>query len=387
MFRRQFLTALAATVITAACALPTVVRAQAEPIKIGVILSTTGPVGFIGDPQQKVLELHAKRINDAGGLLGRRIQLVIYDDQSDPNNTNTFTKRLIESDKVDVLLGGTVTPNAMAMLPQAERAGVPYVSFGGSASIVEPVRKWVFKTPATDRLVAQRILQDMQARGIRRIGLLFETSGFGQSGRKETVESAAKFGVTIAAEESYGPKDNDITPQLTKLRAAVGLQAVLVFCGAGPSPAMAVKNIAQLGIRLPVWLPHAAVNQEFIKLSGGAAEGVRMPTAAFVVLDALPDGDPSKNVARGYYADYREAYKVEPSPFGANAADGLAIAVDAIRRAGSTDKAKVRDAIEATARLVGLNGTFTMSATDHNGLGMDALRMIEVRGGRFQLAK
>jgi len=361
--------------------------AEGEPIKIGAVLSTTGPVGFIGDPQLKVLELQVKRLNDQGGLLGRKIQLITYDDQSDANNANTFAKRLIESDKVDVLLGGTISPPALAMAPHAERDAVPYISLGGSAAITEPVRKWVFKTPPTDRLVADRILQDMKERGFNRIALLSETSGFGQSGRKEVTESAPKFGITVVVEDTYGPKDTDITPQLTKIRSASGLQTLLVFCGAGPSPAIAAKNIAQMGIKLPIYMPHAAVNQEFIKLAGAAAEGVRMPTAAFVVIDALSDTDPSKAVGRSYYATYKEAYKADASPFGANVADALMIAVDAIKRAGSTDKPKVRDAIEQTKGLVGLNGTFTMSPTDHNGLGMDSLRMVEVRNGQFGMAK
>lgn len=374
--------------LAAALALPLVAFAQGgAPIRIGAVLSTTGPVGFIGDPQLKVLELYVKRINDQGGILGRKLELVAYDDQSDPNNANTFAKRLIDSDKVDVLIGGTVSPSALAMVPHAERAGVPYISNGGSAALVEPVKKWVFKTPPTDRLVAERILQDMKDKGISRIGMLSETSGFGQSGRKEVIASAQKYGITLAADETYGAKDSDVTPQLTKIRAAEGLQAVLVFSGAGPAPAMALKNYAQLGMKLPVYMPHAAVNQELIKLAGAAAEGARMPTAAFVVVEALPDSDKSKAVGTAYYQAYKEAYKADASPFGANAYDALMIAADAIRRAGSTDKAKVRDAIEQTQGLVGLNGTFYMSPTDHNGLKMDSLRMVQVSGAKFTMAK
>lgn len=369
-------------------AAPVPAAAQAAPpIRIGAVLSTTGPVGFIGDPQLKVLELYVKRINEQGGLIGRKLELVAYDDQSDPNNANTFAKRLIDSDKVDMMIGGTISPTALAMAPHAERAGLPYISTGGSAALVEPVKKWVFKTPPTDRLVAERILQDMKDKGIARIGLLSETSGFGQSGRKEVQGSAQKYGITVAADESYGAKDTDVTPQLTKIRSTPGLQAVLVFSGAGPAPAMALRNYTQLGMKLPVWMPHAAVNQELIKLAGSAAEGARMPTAAFVVVDALPDSDSSKAVGKAFYQTYKDAYKTDASPFGANTYDALMIAVDAIKRAGSTDKAKVRDAIERTQGLIGLNGTFRMSADDHNGLKMDSLRMVEVRDGRFTVGK
>jgi len=378
---------LATSALAGAALVPAVVQAQGDPIRIGAVLSTTGPVGFIGDPQLKTLELHVKRLNDAGGLLGRRIALTVYDDQSDPNNANTFAKRLIESDKVDVMLGGTVTPTALAMAPQAERAGVPFVSTGGSLALVEPVKRWVFKTPHSDRMVAERILQDMKERRINRIAMLSETSGLGQSGRKEILGAAERYGIKVLGEETYGPKDTDITPQFTKLRNLLDAQAMLIFCGAGATPAMAIRNYAQMGLKLPVYMPHAAASQEFLKLGGAATEGVRMPTTGFVVPDALPDGHPQKKPSLDYYRTFKEAYGVEASPFGGNIADALAIAVNAIRRAGATDKAKVRDAIEATSGLVGMNGIFTMSAQDHNGLRTDSLRMIEVRNARFVLLK
>lgn len=363
------------------------VHAQSDPIRIGAVLSVTGPIGFIGDPQQKTLELHVKRLNEAGGILGRRIALTIYDDQSEPNNANTFAKRLVDTDKVDVLLGGTVTPTAMAIVPNAERAGVPFVSTGGGLPLVEPVKKWVFKTPHSDRMVAERILQDMQERGIKRIALLAETSGFGQSGRKEVMAAASRFGITIVGEESYGPKDTDITPQFTRLRGLQDIHSMLIFCGAGTSPAVAIKNFAQMGFKVPVYMPHAAVNQEFIKLGGPPTEGVRMPTTGFVVPDALLDSDPQKAPSLEFYRSFKEAYKVDASPFGGNIADALAIAVDGIKRAKTTEKSKVRDAIEQTRGLVGLNGIFTMAPSNHNGLTTDSLRIVEVRNGRYALVK
>jgi branched-chain amino acid transport system substrate-binding protein len=358
----------------------------ADPIKIGTLFSTTGPVGFIGDPEQKAAELVVKKVNAMGGVLGRPIELVSYDDASDPARTNTLTKRLIESDKVDLLIGGTITPLSMAMIPTVERAEVPYISVGGGLPIVDPVKKWVFKTPHTDRQVALRLLQDMKERGHTRIGLLSETSGFGQSGRKEITDNAAKYGITIVADEKYGPKDTDITPQLTTLKNAEGVDAVLIFCGAGASPSMAVKNYERLGIKLPLYLPHAVVNAEFLKLTGAASEGARMPTAIFVVPEAVPATDPQKPVIEAFYGGYFELYHEVASPFAGNAYDAMLIALDAIRRAGSTDKEKVRQAIEETKNLAGLNGVFTMSPADHHGLAIESLRMHTVKDGKFVLA-
>ncbi|MBR0896706.1 ABC transporter substrate-binding protein [Bradyrhizobium tropiciagri] len=354
-----------------------------DPIRIGLLLSTTGVVGFIGDPEQKAVELYVKRVNDEGGVLGRKIELVSYDDASEPARSSSLAKRLIETDHVDLIIGGTVTPTAMAMIPLVERAEVPYISVGGGLPIVDPVKKWVFKTPHTDRQVAQRILQDMKSRGYTKVGLLSETAGFGQSGRKEVMENAESYGVTIIADEKYGPKDTDVTPQLATIKSAKGIEAVLIFCGAGTSPAMAVKNYARLDVKLPLYLPHAVVSQEFLNLTGSASEGARMPTAIFVVPEGVPVEDPQKRVIDAFYRGYKEAYREVASPFAGNSYDAIAIAIDALRRAGTTDKAKVRQAIEETRGLAGLNGVFSMSATDHLGLPTESLRMHVVKDGKF----
>ncbi len=378
---KAILNSLLAVVAMTAMSQP--VTAADDPIKIGVLLSTTGVVGFIGDPEQKAVELYIKKVNDAGGLLGRKIELVSYDDASEPARSSTLTKRLIESDRVDLIIGGTITPSAMAMIPLVERAEVPYISVGGGLAIVDPVKKWVFKTPHTDRQVAMRLLQDIKKHGFSKIGLLSETAGFGQSGRKEIMEAAPGYGITVVADEKYGPKDTDVTPQLTTIKGAPGVQAVLIFCGAGTSPSMAVKNYARLDIKLPLFLPHAVVNQEFLKLTGNASEGARMPTAAFVVPDMVPASDPQKPVIDAFYSGYKDAYRETASPFAGNSYDAAIIAVDAIRRARTTDKAKVRQAIEDTKNLPGLNGVFTMSKSDHLGLSLDSLRMHVVKDGKF----
>lgn len=378
---KAILSSLLAVVAMTAMSQP--VTAADDPIKIGVLLSTTGVVGFIGDPEQKAVELYIKKVNDAGGVLGRKIELVSYDDASEPARSSTLTKRLIESDRVDLIIGGTITPSAMAMIPLVERAEVPYISVGGGLAIVDPVKKWVFKTPHTDRQVAMRILQDIKKQGYGKIGLLSETAGFGQSGRKEIMEAAPNYGITVVADEKYGPKDTDVTPQLTTIKDAPGVQAILIFCGAGTSPSMAVKNYARLDIKLPLFLPHAVVNQEFLKLTGSASEGARMPTAIFVVPDMVPASDPQKPVIDAFYSGYKDAYRETASPFAGNSYDAAIIAVDAIRRAGTTDKAKVRQAIEDTKNLPGLNGVFTMSESNHLGLPLESLRMHVVKDGKF----
>ena len=370
----------------AALALGALSACAADPIKIGSVLSVTGPAAFLGDPELKTLQQYVEDINKKGGVLGRQLQLVHYDDGSDANKANGFAKRLIDDDKVDILVGGTTTGSTMSMAPLVEKAGVPFVSLAGAVVIVEPVKKFVFKTPHTDRMAAEKVFEDMKKRGLTKVALFSETSGFGQSGRKETEGVAAKYGVTLVANETYGPKDTDMSPQLTKIKNTPGVQAVFIF-GLGQGPAIATKNYKQLGMNLPLYHAHGVASEEFIKLAGPAAEGARLPAAALLVADKLDAKDPQKPVVTAYTKAFQEKWKTDVSTFGGHAYDGLMIAVDAIKRAGSTDKAKVRDALEATKGYVGTGGVVNMSAADHMGLDLSAFRMLEVRNGDWTLVK
>jgi branched-chain amino acid transport system substrate-binding protein len=358
----------------------------ADPIKIGSVLSVTGPAAFLGDPELKTLQMYVEDINKKGGVLGRPLQLVHYDDGSDASKANGFTKRLIEDDKVDVLVGGTTTGATMSAAPLVEKAGIPFISLAGAVVIVEPTKKWIFKTPHTDRMAAEKVFEDMKKRGITKVALLSETSGFGGSGKKETEGVAAKYGMTLVANETYGPKDTDMSPQLTKIKGTPGVEAVFIF-GLGQGPAIATKNYKQLGINLPLYHAHGVASEEFIKLAGPAAEGVRLPAAALLVADKLPANDPQKPVAQGYTKAFNDKWKTDVSTFGGHAYDGLMIAVDAIKRAGSTDKAKVRDAIEATKGYVGTGGIVNMSPTDHMGLDLSSFRMLEIKNGDWSLVQ
>ncbi|TRZ92361.1 MAG: ABC transporter substrate-binding protein [Rhodocyclaceae bacterium] len=356
----------------------------ADPIKIGSILSVTGPAAFLGDPELKTLQLYIEKINKEGGVLGRQLQLVHYDDGTDASKANGFAKRLIDDDKVDIIVGGTTTGSTMSMAPLVEKAEIPFISLAGAVVIVEPVKKWIFKTPHTDRMAAEKVFEDMKKRGLTKIALISDTGGFGASGKKETEALAPKMGITLLANETYGSKDTDMTPQLTKIKNTAGVQAVFVF-SFGQGGAIVNKNYKQLGITLPLYHAHGVASEEFIKLSGPAGDGVRLPAAALLVADKLAANDPQKPVVTAFRKAYSERYKEEVSTFGGHAYDGLMIAVDAFKRAGSTDKAKVRDAIEATKGYIGTGGKVNMSATDHMGLDLSAFRMLEIKNGDWVL--
>ena len=353
-----------------------------EPIRVGAFLSVTGPAAFLGDPEQKTLEMYVERLNAAGGVAGRKLALTVYDDAGDAEKARTFTKRLIEQDKVDVIVGGSTTGTTMAAVPLVEQAQVPFISLAGAVVIVEPAKKWVFKTPHTDRMACEKIFTDVKARQLTKVALISGTGGFDKSMRGECVKVAPKYGVEIVADETYGAADTDMTAQLTKIRGTPSVQAVL-NAGFGQGPAIVTRNYRQLGITAPLYQSHGVASKEYVKLSGDAAEGVRLPAAALLVADILPDADPQKKVVVAYKSEYETKYRSDVSTFGGHAYDGLMLAVEAVRRAGGTDKAKVRDALEATRGYVGTGGVVNMTADDHMGLDLTAFQMLEVRKGNW----
>jgi branched-chain amino acid transport system substrate-binding protein len=356
-----------------------------EPIRIGAFLSVTGPAAFLGDPELKTLELYVDRLNASGGVLGRKLQLVAYDDGGDAEKARTFAKRLLEQDKVDVIVGGSTTGATMAAVPLVEQAGVPFISLAGAVLIVEPVKKWVFKTPHTDRMACEKIFVDLQSRKMSKVALISGGGGFDKSMRAECMKVAGQYGVEFVADETYGATDTDMTAQLTKIKGS-GAQAVL-NAGFGQGPAIVTRNYRQVGLTLPLYQSHGVASKEYIRLSGPASEGVRLPGAALLVADLLPEGDAQKPVATGYSKAFGDKFKTEVSTFGGHAYDGLMLAVNAMKMAGSTDKARVRDALEATRGYVGADGVFNMSATDHMGLDLSAFRMLEIRNGDWALVK
>ena len=372
---------------TAACSLAIMFAAgvgASAQIKIGAVLSVTGPASFLGDPEKKTLEMYVDDINAKGGVNGQKLQLVIYDDGGDANNARTFATRLVEEDKIDAMVGGTTTGSTMAMIPVFEEAQIPFISLAGGIQIVEPVHKWVFKTPHTDRMACEKIFADLKQRHLTTIALISGTDAFGKSMHDQCVAVASKSGITVADEESYGPRDSDMTPQLTNIRNKTGVQAV-VNTGFGQGPAIVTRNYRQLGITLPLYQSHGVASKQFIDLAGPAADGVRLPAAALLVADKLAADDPQKPIVVAYSRTYQQKTGQPVSTFGGHAYDGLMILVQAMQRAKSADKGKVRDEIEKTKGYVGTGGIVSMSPTDHLGLDLSAFRMLEIKNGDWTL--
>jgi branched-chain amino acid transport system substrate-binding protein len=356
-------------------------------VKIGSVLSVTGPSSFLGEPEDKTLRIYVEKINAAGGVAGKKIDLVVYDDGGDANKARTFATRLVEDDKVVAMVGGTTTGTTMAMIPVFEDAQIPFISLAGGIEIVDPVRKHVFKTPHTDKMACEKIFEDLKRRNLTKIGMISGTDGFGASMRAQCLKVAPGYGIQVVAEESYGPRDSDMTAQLTKIKGTSGVQAV-VNPGFGQGPAIVTRNYAQLGMTsIPLYQSHGVASKSFIELAGQAAEGVRLPAAALLVGEKLPETDPQKKVVNEYKQTYESATKQPVSTFGGHAYDGLFILVDAMKRANSTDPKKVRDEIENTKGFVGTGGIVNLSATDHLGLDLSAFRMLEIKGGDWALVQ
>ena len=367
---------LAASIFTGAHA--------ADPIKVGSFLSVTGPTSFLGDSELKTLEMYVERINDAGGVIGRPLKLVHYDDAGDASAARNFASRLIRSDRVDIIVGGSTTGTTMAAVPMIEQARMPFISLAGAVVITDPVKPWVFKMPQSDRAAAERVLQDIKNRGLSKVALISGTDGFGRSGREQTLAIAGDMGVEIVADVTYSPTDTDMTAQLTRIRNTAGVEAVFNF-GFGQSPAIVTRNYSQLGIKLPFYQSHGVASDRFLELLGDAGEGLRLPASPLLVPDSLPDSDPQKAIVQSYKVLYEKRWDMQVSTFGGYAHDGLMIAVAAIEKAGSTNHDAVRKALESIEGHVGVTGVFNMSPEDHNGLKPDSFRILEVQNGQWKL--
>ena len=298
MFNQRNLTALFAVAATVAMTAGGPGAAWAE-IKIGSVLAVTGPASFLGDPEEKTLKMYVEKINAEGGVLGEKLELVIYDDGGDAKKARTFATRLIEEDEVVAMVGGSTTGATMAMVPLFEEAEIPFISLAGAVVIIEPVKDFVFKTPHTDRMACEKIFEDMKARGISKIGLISGTGGFGKSMRGQCLDVAGNYGIEVVADETYGPKDSDMTPQLTNIKNAAGLQAV-VNPGFGQGPAIVTRNYSQLGISVPLYQSHGVASRSLHRAGRRGGRG-RAPAGLGVAGGRQASGQRSAEEGRGGY--------------------------------------------------------------------------------------
>jgi branched-chain amino acid transport system substrate-binding protein len=357
------------------------VAQAAEPIKIGAILSVTGPASFLGAPEAKTLEMLVAETNKKGGVMGRPVQLIVKDSGASPEKAFSFAKQLIEEDKVFAIIGPSTSGETMKIKGVAEAGKTILLSCAAAEDIVNPVAKWVFKTPQKDSDAVIKIFQEMKKMKISRIGVLSGNDGFGNAGKGQIEKLAPQFGITIAANEVYDAKASDLTAEVTKIKAA-NVQAIINW-SVVPAQAIVIKNARQIGIKVPIFQSHGFGNIKYVQAAGAAAEGVLFPAGRLLVADVLPKSNPQKALLVKYAKDYTSTYKEQPSTFGGHAYDAYTILLKAIEQAKSTDKEAVRTAIEHLRGFVGTGGIFNFSPTDHNGLNVDAFEMLTVKQGKF----
>jgi branched-chain amino acid transport system substrate-binding protein len=358
----------------------------AEPLKIGAILSVTGPASFLGAPEARTLEMLVAETNKKGGVMGRQIKLIVKDSGASPEKAFSFAKQLIEEEKVFAIIGPSTSGESMKIKSLAEEGKTILLSCAAAEEIVVPVAKYVFKTPQKDRDVVIRIFQQMNKMKISKIGVLSSNTGFGKGGKGMIETLAPQHGITIVANEVYDKAASDLTAEVTKLKAA-NVEAIVNW-SIEPAQAIAIKNARQIGIKAPIFLSHGFGNIKYVGIAGEAAEGVIFPAGRLLVADQLPDKHPQKALLLKYKKDYMSFCSGEEcSTFGGHAYDAYIILMKGIEKAKSTDKEAVRTAIENLRGVVGTAGIFNFSPPDHNGLGLDAVEMLTVKNGKFAILK
>ena len=359
---------------------------EKEPYKVGAVFSVTGRTSFLGEPEKKTAVMIAEAINKVGGINGHPLELVIYDDESDETKAVLAVKRLLKKDKVPVIIGPSLSGNTLAVVKVMNDAKVPLVSCAASNKIVTPVvdRHWIFKVPQSDTHAVEKIYDYLLKNGIKKIAIMSVSTGFGASGREELLRLAPQVGIEILADERYGPKDTDITAQLTRIRGT-DAQAIVNW-SVGPTQVLAVKNWHDLGMTsMPFYQSHGFGSRKNITLAAGAAEGVFCPLGRVNIPDLVPADNPQKKIIEIYNAAYQEKYKEPLSSFGGHGWDALNLVIDALKAVGP-DSAKIRDYIETRTNFIGQHGVFNFSPTDHNGLTKEAFEMVVVKDGDWALA-
>ncbi len=353
----------------------------AKDIKIGAVLAVTGPASFLGGPEARTLEMLVEDLNAKGGINGDKIQMIIKDTTGSPEKAVSFAKQLIEEDNVVAIIGPSTSGETMSLKKIAEDAKTPLISCAAAEVIVNPVASYVFKVPQNDSFAAQKIFQEMKNLGIARIAVLSSNTGFGQAGKEQLTKIAPDFGIQIVESEVYDKQITDLSAVIAKIKANKEVQAVVNW-SIEPAQAIVAKNMRQAGWDVPLFQSHGFANIKYVEAGGVASEGIIFPAGRLLIANLLPDSHPQKAVLVKYVSDYETKYKENASTFGGHGYDALML-LDAAIKAGGADREKIRTALEKIKDFPGTDGVFTFSATDHNGLGIDAFEMMTVKDGKF----
>jgi branched-chain amino acid transport system substrate-binding protein len=370
-----------------AAALSALALAAQADINVGVTVSATGPAASLGIPEKNTIDIMPRTIG------GQKVNYIVLDDASDTTAAVTNARRLITESKVDVILGSTTTPNSLAMLDVVSESQTPMISLAASARIVEPIdpkRRWVFKTPQNDIMMALAIAQHMADNGIKTVGFIGFADAYGEGWLQEFGKAAGLKGIQVVATERYNRTDSSVTGQVLKLVGA-NPQAVLV-AGSGTPAALPQKALKERNYGGRIYQTHGVANNDFLRVVGADGEGTLLPSGPVLVAAQLPATHPAKKSALEYVTAYEAKFgKGSVSTFGAHAWDAgilMKSAVEAALKKGAQPgtpafRAALRDALEAAREVAGAHGIFNMSANDHNGLDQRGRVMVKIQKGAW----
>ncbi len=364
-----------------------------ETVNIGFMAASTGGAAFLGGPEREAVMMLKEQIAgmDLKNADGEpvSIEIIEYNTEGSGDIAIPLAKKLIDNDKVSIVVGATLSPVALALIPIFQEAEVPFISMASSSEIVEPVEDhyWVFKTPQSNSHTAPWQVRYVKELGIDKIASLYVNNAYGEDGRNAIIDAANEMGVEIVLEETFEASDTDMTAQLTKIKAS-GAEALLVT-GLPPAAAILTKQFRELGLDIPLVHNHGIGMKPFIDLAGAEnAEGVVFPIGRLVAVDALDDSDPQKAVLQKFIKDYEE-YSGEPSStFAGHSWDGVMMAIEAVKTMPSglglaEQRAFLRDAVE-NMEFVGTGGVFHFSPEDHVGLSPDDVVMVRITDGDWE---
>lgn len=355
----------------------------AAAIKVGAIFAVTGPASFLGGPEARSAEMAVARINREGGINGEQVELIVKDSAGSPEKAVSFAKQLIEEERVVAIIGPSTSGESMAVKKIAEDGRTVLISCAAAEVIVDPVARYVFKTPQKDSFAARKIFAEMQRQSITTIAVASGNDGFGKAGKEQLEKLAPEFSIRLALSETYDSKATDLSALVAKMKANPAIQAVVNWSVA-PAQAIIAKNMRQANWRVPLFQSHGFGNIRYAEAAGAAAEGIIFPCGLLLVAESLPDEHPQKALLMQYKTEYETLHKEQASAFGGYAYDALNMVAAAVRSAG-TDRARVRDAVEGLKNFPGVGGVFSFSPEDHNGLDIDSFAMMTVKDGRFIL--
>jgi branched-chain amino acid transport system substrate-binding protein len=360
--------------------------AQAQ-MKVGVISSATGATAVVGIPQKNTAALLPKKIGNID------VEYTVFDDASDATTTVALIKKLLVEQQVDVIIGPSGSPNAMGALQFIAEAKTPLLAPVGTTAVVLPMdeqKRWVFKTTQNDSLICEALVAHMVKQGVKTVGFIGLGDAYGESWYRTFVPMAEKVGIKLVANERFQRSDQSVIGQAAKIIAA-NPDAVLVGAAGGPT-VLPHTTLVERGYKGTVYQTHGAATPDFVRLGGKAVEGTVMAAGLMLVLDQVPDSNPSKKVALDYIAAYEKMYGTKPATFGANVFDAgllLRSAVpEAARKArpGTPEfRAALRDALEATTELVGTQGVYNMTPQDHAGFDKRGRELMTLKNGSWQL--